>query len=176
MYVLLQYSIIISAGEIDLSTTPHCDDETSCPLNVYIGESVKYYRDNGPAEGGKNIALVKTTQPIFFHDQNLQQVGGHILSEEENTKLHESHLPGDMHSEDVNSVFGIGGTADEVYHDSDIGGPLMIKKPIDNVPPRFYLYGIRSFKAETAVPPYASTFVYTKVSHYLEWILDNISE
>nr|APA33895.1 seminal fluid protein [Nilaparvata lugens] len=199
-------SIIISAGEIDLSTTPHCDDYTSCPLNVYIGESVKYYRDNGPAEGGKNIALVKTTQPIFFHDtvlpiclqhdallypsnfwgeigirvtasdQNLQQVGGHILSEEENTKLHESHLPGDMHSEDVNSVFGIGGTAAEVYHDSDIGGPLMIKKPIDNVPPRFYLYGIRSFKAETAVPPYASTFVYTKVSHYLEWILDNISE
>ncbi|XP_039282596.1 CLIP domain-containing serine protease 14D isoform X2 [Nilaparvata lugens] len=60
-------SIIISAGEIDLSTTPHCDDDTSCPLNVYIGESVKYYRDNGPAEGGKNIALVKTTQTIFFH-------------------------------------------------------------------------------------------------------------
>ncbi|XP_039282582.1 CLIP domain-containing serine protease 14D isoform X2 [Nilaparvata lugens] len=107
----------------------------------------------------------------------LMQAPAEIFTEEENKIFHRNHLPDSMRSKEVYySFFGVGGNEDEVYTDEDIGGPFMIKKLIEySDSPRYYLLGIRSFKAEESLPPHHSTFVYTRVGYHQKWILDHLS-
>lgn len=63
-----------------------------------------------------------------------------------------------------------------IGHDScggDSGGPLMKVDVIGGRTPRYYLFGVVSFGAKycgTSTMP----AVYTKISSYINWILDNI--
>ncbi|RZF45062.1 hypothetical protein LSTR_LSTR002023 [Laodelphax striatellus] len=55
----------------------------------------------------------------------------------------------------------------------DSGGPLMSAQAIDDMPPRYFIIGLVSFGVKmcgmSTMPA-----VYTRVSSYLQWILDNI--
>jgi transmembrane serine protease 9 len=67
----------------------------------------------------------------------------------------------------------VGGVLGKDSCSGDSGGPLMKVEDVDG-PPRYYLIGIVSFGVRncggTTVPA-----IYTKVSEYITWILDNIS-
>ncbi|KAK0182936.1 hypothetical protein PV327_001017 [Microctonus hyperodae] len=67
----------------------------------------------------------------------------------------------------------VGGKLGQDSCTGDSGGPLMKVDSVDG-PPKYYLFGIVSFGVkncgQTATPA-----VYTRITHYILWILENIS-
>ena len=67
----------------------------------------------------------------------------------------------------------VGGEIGKDSCGGDSGGPLMKVEVLDG-PPKYYLIGIVSFGAkhcgESTTPA-----VYSRVSSYITWILDNVS-
>nr|AID60294.1 easter-10 [Nilaparvata lugens] len=105
----------------------------------------------------------------------LQKVPGHIFTEEEIVEFYYKYMTLSFRDvESYVSFFGVGDLSDGLHHDSDIGSPFIIKKMWEWGRTRYYLYGVYSFMANVSLPPYETTFVYSRVSHYLDWILENV--
>lgn len=53
----------------------------------------------------------------------------------------------------------------------DSGGPLMAPVAVDGLPPRYFLFGLVSYGMKWCG---VAAAVYTNVTDYMPWILDNL--
>lgn len=72
-----------------------------------------------------------------------------------------------------NTQICAGGKVGEDSCNGDSGGPLMNIESVDGKPPAYYILGVVSFGA-TICGSTPQPGIYTKISSYIEWILDSI--